>query len=164
MSKVLFPGSFDPFTNGHLDIVRRAALLFDEVIVGVGTNTFKKYLFSTPEKIELINAAVKEAQINNVSVQALTGLTIDFANEVGAKTIVRGLRNEADYLYERDIADMNARLGQVETIFLMANPANQNISSSMLKEYATFGADISALVPAPVYAAIHAKFTDDHKN
>lgn len=158
MRRVLFPGSFDPFTNGHLDVVKRAADMFDEVVVAVGTNMSKKYLFNGAEKIALIEASIAEAALSNVKVMPLDGLTINFAQKIGAVAMVRGLRNEADYLYERDIAEMNERLGGVETVFLMAKPENQNISSSILKEVAYFGADVSALVPGPVYTALQEKF------
>ena len=158
MRRVLFPGSFDPFTNGHLDVVKRAADMFDEVVVAVGTNMSKKYLFNGAEKIALIEASVAEAALSNVKVMTLDGLTINFAQKIGAVAMVRGLRNEADYLYERDIAEMNERLGGVETVFLMAKPENQNISSSILKEVAYFVADVSALVPGPVYTALQEKF------
>lgn len=148
MQRVLFPGSFDPFTNGHLDIVQRAAALFDEVIIGVGTNIRKTSLFEPSEKVALIEKAT--ADLSNVKVMTMSGLTVEFVKSVGAHTIVRGLRNETDYLYERDIAEMNYHLESVETVFLMARPENQNISSSILKEVANFGADISDLVPSVV--------------
>ena len=158
MRRVLFPGSFDPFTNGHLDVVRRAAQLFDEVVIGVGTNMRKQYLFAPDEKIVLIKAAT--ADMPNVSVQKMAGLTIQFMQEIQADTLVRGLRNETDYLYERDIAEMNHFLGEVETVFLMARPEHQNISSSILKEVASFGADITKLVPEPVAQALIQKLQE----
>lgn len=158
MRRVLFPGSFDPFTNGHLDVVKRAATLFDEVVIGVGTNNMKKYLFSPEEKIALIEASV--ADLPNVSVREMTGLTIAYMKEINADTLVRGLRNETDYLYERDIAEMNHFLGKVETVFLMARPEHQNISSSILKEVVSFGADVRELVPGLVANALAEKFAE----
>ncbi|WP_373891197.1 pantetheine-phosphate adenylyltransferase [Weissella confusa] len=158
MRRVLFPGSFDPFTNGHLDVVKRAATLFDEVVIGVGTNKMKKYLFSPEEKIALIEASV--ADLPNVSVREMAGLTIEYMKEINADTLVRGLRNETDYLYERDIAEMNHFLGKVETVFLMARPEHQNISSSILKEVVSFGADVHELVPGPVANALAEKFAE----
>lgn len=158
MRRVLFPGSFDPFTNGHLDVVKRAATLFDEVVIGVGTNKMKKYLFSTEEKITLIEASV--ADLPNVTVREMSGLTIEYMKEINADTLVRGLRNETDYLYERDIAEMNHFLGTVETVFLMARPEHQNISSSILKEVVSFGADVHELVPGPVANALAEKFAE----
>lgn len=158
MRRVLFPGSFDPFTNGHLDVVKRAATLFDEVVIGVGTNNMKKYLFSPEEKITLIEASV--ADLPNVTVREMSGLTIEYMKEINADTLVRGLRNETDYLYERDIAEMNHFLGTVETVFLMARPEHQNISSSILKEVVSFGADVHELVPGPVANALAEKFAE----
>lgn len=158
MRRVLFPGSFDPFTNGHLDVVKRAATLFDEVVIGVGTNKTKKYLFSPEEKITLIEASV--ADLPNVTVREMSGLTIEYMKEINADTLVRGLRNETDYLYERDIAEMNHFLGTVETFFLMARPEHQNISSSILKEVVSFGADVHELVPGPVANALAEKFAE----
>ena len=158
MRRVLFPGSFDPFTNGHLDVVKRAATLFDEVVIGVGTNKMKKYLFSPEEKISLIEASV--ADLPNVTVREMSGLTIEYMKEINADTLVRGLRNETDYLYERDSAEMNHFLGTVETVFLMARPEHQNISSSILKEVVSFGADVHELVPGPVANALAEKFAE----
>lgn len=159
MTRVVFPGSFDPFTNGHFDVVKRAAKLFDEVIVAVGVNTSKQYLFDTAEKIALIEQTVVD--LPNVKVLPMEGLTVDFVQEIGADVLIRGLRNEIDYQYERDIAEMNYQLGQVETVFLMARPENQNISSSILKEVAKFGADVKRLVPAPVAKALQERLAEE---
>lgn len=152
MVKALFPGSFDPFTNGHLDMVVRAAQLFDEVIVGVGTNLSKNYLFDANEKITLIRRATDN--LPNVKVVEMSGLTVSFMHEINADVLVRGIRNEKDYLYERDIAQMNSDLDSAETIFLLAKPEHQFISSSLLKEIASTGTDISKYVPDDVYEAL----------
>ena len=152
MVKALFPGSFDPFTNGHLDMVVRAAQLFDEVIVGVGTNLSKNYLFDANEKITLIRRATDN--LPNVKVVEMSGLTVSFMHEINADVLVRGIRNEKDYLYERDIAQMNSDLDSAETIFLLAKPDHQFISSSLLKEIASTGTDISKYVPDDVYEAL----------
>ncbi|HEY4399954.1 MAG TPA: pantetheine-phosphate adenylyltransferase [Lactobacillaceae bacterium] len=152
MSKAVFAGSFDPLTNGHLDIIERASALFDEVVVGVGTNLSKAPLFQPDEKIALIETAI--AHLPNIKVQTMSGLTVNFMKEIDAQYLVRGLRNTTDYEYERDIATMNFSLAGVETVLLMAKPENQNISSSMLKEVAKFGADISRLVPANIASAL----------
>lgn len=152
MVKALFPGSFDPFTNGHLDMVVRAAQLFDEVIVGVGTNLSKNYLFDANEKIILIKRATDN--LPNVKVVEMSGLTVSFMHEINADVLVRGIRNEKDYLYERDIAQMNSDLDSAETIFLLAKPEHQFISSSLLKEIASTGTDISKYVPDDVYEAL----------
>lgn len=156
MKVALFPGSFDPLTNGHLDIIERASKLFDRLVVGVGTNTTKAPMFATPEKIDLIKRAT--AGIENVEVMEITGLTVAVMDQLGAQYLVRGLRNETDYLYERDIAEMNRHLrSDFETVILLAHHENQNIASSMIKEIAHFGGDVSALVPPVVSAALQAK-------
>lgn len=153
MSIVLFPGSFDPLTNGHLDIIQRASQLFDHVVVGVGHNTSKQALFTPEEKVDLISTVV--ADLPNVDVTIMHGLTVQFMSEIGAKFIVRGLRNSKDFEYERDIAGVNSALADVETILLLAKPENQNISSSMVKEIGSMGADnMAKFVPKVVVDAL----------
>ncbi|MHA3066031.1 pantetheine-phosphate adenylyltransferase [Lacticaseibacillus saniviri] len=164
MAKIaLFPGSFDPMTNGHLDTVQRASQLFDKVIVAVMTNTAKKPLFSSDERVALIEAAT--ADLPNVSVVAQAGkLTVDFAHEMDAKFIIRGLRNANDLAYEADIARVNAVLDQsIETVFLLADPAYLSVSSSMIKEVATFGGDVSVLVPPAVVQALKQRLGGNHE-
>ncbi|MDF7637000.1 pantetheine-phosphate adenylyltransferase [Leuconostocaceae bacterium ESL0958] len=157
MKKAVFPGSFDPLTNGHMDIIRRAAELFDEVVVAVGINTNKKGLFPPAERLALVEAAV--ADMPNVSVGIIEGLTVNYAQSVGASYIIRGLRNCKDFEYERDIAGANAALANMETVLLFAKPENQNISSSMVKEIAKVGTDrLAAFVPAVVVAALEEHF------
>ncbi|MDF0478671.1 pantetheine-phosphate adenylyltransferase [Vagococcus sp. PNs007] len=159
MTKIaLFPGSFDPFTNGHLNTVERAAELFDEVIIAVVTNTTKVGLFTSDEKIELINLSI--SHLDNVEVIAQAeGLTVDIAEELGAKFLVRGIRNMTDYEYEKNIASMNKQLKpSVETVFLMADDRLSNVSSSIIKEIAKFKGDITAFVPSEVEKAIAKKF------
>jgi len=153
MSIALFPGSFDPLTNGHLDIIQRASQLFDRVVVGVGHNTSKQALFTPEEKVDLISTVV--ADLPNVDVTIMHGLTVQFMSEIGAKFIVRGLRNSKDFEYERDIAGVNSALADVETILLLAKPENQNISSSMVKEIGSMGADnMAKFVPKVVVDAL----------
>lgn len=159
MTKIaLFPGSFDPFTNGHLNTVERAAEIFDKVIVAVVTNTTKIGLFTSDEKIELIDLSI--SHLDNVEVIAQSeGLTVDIAEELGAKFLVRGIRNMTDYEYEKSIASMNKQLKpNVETIFLMADDRLSNVSSSIIKEIAKFKGDITAFVPKEVEKAIAKKF------
>lgn len=153
MSIALFPGSFDPLTNGHLDMIQRASQLFDHVVVGVGHNTSKQALFTPEEKVDLISTVV--ADLPNVDVTIMHGLTVQFMSEIGAKFIVRGLRNSKDFEYERDIAGVNSALADVETILLLAKPENQNISSSMVKEIGSMGADnMAKFVPKVVVDAL----------
>ena len=153
MSIALFPGSFDPLTNGHLDIIQRASQLFDHVVVGVGHNTSKQALFTPEEKVDLISTVV--ADLPNVDVTIMHGLTVQFMSEIGAKSIVRGLRNSKDFEYERDIGGVNSALADVETILLLAKPENQNISSSMVKEIGSMGADnMAKFVPKVVVDAL----------
>ncbi|WP_125703194.1 pantetheine-phosphate adenylyltransferase [Lacticaseibacillus daqingensis] len=159
MAKIaLFPGSFDPFTNGHLDTVTRASRLFDEVVIAAMTNTSKQSLFNAAEKQALIEAAV--APLPNVRVVAQPAmLTVDYARQIGATALIRGVRNTADYNYESGIADMNANLAPaIETVLLFGDKRYRFISSSLIKEVASFGGDVSALVPANVAEALAAKF------
>ncbi|MCM0598792.1 pantetheine-phosphate adenylyltransferase [Periweissella fabalis] len=158
MKIALYPGSFDPLTNGHLDIIQRASKLFDRLVIGVGTNTSKAPLFSTSEKIILIREVT--AEFENVDVIEISGLTVDVMDSLDADYLVRGLRNENDYLYERDIAEMNRSLrSDIETVILMAHHENQNIASSMIKEIAHFGGDVSKLVPKAINDALELKHT-----
>ncbi|WP_262314529.1 pantetheine-phosphate adenylyltransferase [Lacticaseibacillus parakribbianus] len=154
----LFPGSFDPFTNGHLDTVQRASRLFDRVVIAAMTNTSKRPLFSAAEKLALIEAAT--AALPNVQVVAQPAmLTVAYAQSIGATALIRGVRNTADYNYESGIADMNANLApDIETVLLFGDKRYRFISSSLIKEVAAFGGDVSALVPANVDAALKAKF------
>ncbi|ERL66516.1 pantetheine-phosphate adenylyltransferase [Schleiferilactobacillus shenzhenensis] len=153
----LFPGSFDPITNGHLQTVQRARTLFDEVVVAVMTNASKQGLFTPEEKKALVAAAV--ADMPNVRVIAAPDqLTVRVAASVGAKFLLRGLRNESDFTYEAGIAQINKTQDPaIETVFFYADSATAFVSSSMIKEVARFGGDVSGLVPANVAAALTAK-------
>ena len=144
----LCPGTFDPVTNGHLDIVGRAAGLFDRVVVGVVENPDKEPLFSVSERVEMIREAVSE--LDNVEVDSFSGLLVDYARsrEVGA--IVKGLRAVTDFDYELQMAQMNRHLGEVETCFVPTSPRWSYLSSSLVKEVARFGGDVSSLVPEHV--------------
>ncbi|MBS9337767.1 pantetheine-phosphate adenylyltransferase [Fructobacillus parabroussonetiae] len=157
MKKAVFPGSFDPLTNGHLDIITRAAGLFDELVVAVGKNTNKQGLFQPEERLALVRQAV--AHLPNVSVGQIDGLTVDYMASVGAKYIVRGLRNCKDFEYERDIAGVNSVLDDVETVLLFAKPENQNISSSMVKEISKLSSNrLEAFVPPVIVDALQNHF------
>jgi len=141
----LFPGSFDPFTKGHDDIVRRALGLFDEVIIGVGYNEQKPGWMSVEERVAAIRKLYADEP--RVTVVSYTGLTADFAKEHGATAIVRGVRTMADYEYEMQMADVNRQLTGIETVFLPASPELASLSSSLVRELAHFGRDISAFLP-----------------
>jgi pantetheine-phosphate adenylyltransferase len=157
LSIAIYPGSFDPITNGHLDIATRAAKIFDKLVIGVYENPNKPILFTAKERVELIRQAT--AHLPNVEVQSFDGLTVDFAKEVKAKAMVRGLRMSADFEREFDMAMMNKKLyPELEFVCLMSRVEYQFLSSSLLKEAASLGGDIDGLVPKPVAAALKKKF------
>jgi pantetheine-phosphate adenylyltransferase len=145
VKRAVCPGSFDPVTNGHLDIVQRAAALFDEVIVAVGVNKSKNRLFSPEERLAMLEQAT--AGLPNVTVAGFTGLLTTFCQERGAQAIVKGLRAVSDYEYELQMAQMNASLTQIETVFVPTSPEWSFLASSLVKEVAAFGGDVSRLVP-----------------
>lgn len=142
------PGSFDPVTYGHVDIVSRAAALFDKVIVAVLVNDSKRSLFSVDERIVMLSQAT--ADMESVEVSSFSGLLVDFCAEQGAITIVKGLRATGDFDYEHQMAQMNANLRGIETVFLPTSPQWSFVSSSLVKEVARFGGDVSRLVPSYV--------------
>ena len=151
MSNVLalYPGTFDPVTNGHTDVVRRAAKLFDRLIVAVYDGPHKKVVFDIGERVEMFRKAI--IGTSNVQVISFTGLTVDFAHKTGAKAIVRGLRITSDFEYEGAMALMNRHLDSgIETVCLFSSIENQYVSSSRVKEIATLGGNIASLVPAHV--------------
>jgi pantetheine-phosphate adenylyltransferase len=143
--RAVCPGSFDPVTNGHLDVIGRTASLFDEVIVAVGVNKSKNRLFSPEERMGFLAEAV--APWPNVSVAGFTGLLTTFCQENGVTAIVKGLRAVSDFDYELQMAQMNASLTDVETVFVPTSPEWSFLASSLVKEVATFGGDVSSLVP-----------------
>ncbi len=145
MRRAVCPGSFDPVTNGHLDIVQRASALFDEVIVAVGVNKSKSRLFSADERIAMLERAT--APYDNVTVASFTGLLTTFCQERGAHAIVKGLRAVSDFDYELQMAQMNASLTDIETVFVPTSPEWSFLASSLVKEVAAFGGDVSGLVP-----------------
>ncbi|KPG69800.1 MULTISPECIES: pantetheine-phosphate adenylyltransferase [unclassified Enterococcus] len=155
MKKIaLFPGSFDPLTTGHVDLIERGAKLFDEIIVGVFVNTNKKSFFSSEEKVQLIQEAL--IHIPNVRVIAQeTELTVVAAKKLGAQFLLRGIRSVKDYEYERDIMEMNHHLAPtLETVFLLADAKHSFISSSLLKEILTFEGNVADYLPRNIYEAI----------
>lgn len=157
MNIAIYPGSFDPITNGHLDIAARAARLFDKLIMGVYENPPKHILFSTKERVELIRQAI--ADLPNVEVTSFSGLTVDFARRVQAKAMVRGLRMSADFEKEFDMAMMTKKLmPELEFVCLMSSVEYQFLSSSLMKEAASLGGTIDDLVPKHVAQALREKF------
>ena len=156
MTIAIYPGSFDPITNGHLDIATRAAKLFDKLIIGIYDTPNKHLLFTTKERVELARQAV--VGLANVEVKSFRGLTIAFAKKVKAQTMVRGLRMSGDFEREFDMAMMNRRLSpELELVCLMANPEYQFLSSSLLKEAASLGGNIKDFVPKHVAAVLRRK-------
>ncbi len=155
------PGSFDPVTFGHLDVIRRAASVFGDVVVAVGRNSAKNYLFDATERVELLQAAV--AGIPGVSVQQLDGLLIDFANRYPAPVIVKGLRFASDFDFELQMAHINKAVGSVETVMLPASSAWSTLSSTMIREVASYGGDVSEFVPPLVAERIRARVTPHDK-
>ena len=149
------PGSFDPVTHGHLDVIRRAAALFDEVIVAVGRNSAKNYLFTLEERLELMREVT--AEWPNVRVEALDGLLVDFARARGAGVLVKGLRFASDFDFELQMAHINAVVGSVETVMLPASSQWATLSSTMIREVASYGGDVSAFVPDVVARQIRRK-------
>ena len=143
------PGSFDPVTNGHLDVIQRAAACFERLVVACLRNTGKRPLFDVEERIELLEAVTADQP--NVEVAAFDGLLVDFCRERGVGVIVKGLRAVSDFEYELQMAQMNSRLGAVETFFLTTSPLYSFLSSSLVKEVARFGGDVDDFVP-PVVA------------
>lgn len=142
----LFPGSFDPFTNGHLDIVRRGTALFDQVVVAIGTNSSKQRYLPIEQMQELIAGVFRDEP--RVSVQTFKGLTAEFAREVGASFLLRGLRNSPDFEYEKPIAYGNQHVNSgLETVFLLTSPALGAISSTIIRDIHRFGGNVDALVP-----------------
>lgn len=155
----VYPGTFDPITNGHLDIIKRATKIFDKLYVLVATNINKKTLFSVDERINLIKEVTKD--IENVEVVSSSLLTVDFAKQVGASAMIRGLRMVSDFEYELQLATFNKHLNDdIETVFIMSSHEYSFLSSSTVKEIASYSSDISAFVPEKVVNALKEKINN----
>ncbi len=152
LRRVVCPGSFDPVTNGHLDIVERAATLFDEVVVAVGVNASKNRLFTPDERIEMLTTACEH--LPNVRVDGFTGLLTDFCQQHDIVAIVKGLRAVSDFDYELQMAQMNSSLAPIETVFVPTSPEYSFLASSLVKEVAAFGGDVAGLVPGFVHTRL----------
>ena len=161
MTTALFPGSFDPITNGHMDTIEQAAKVFDRLLVVVMTNSSKKALFTPDERV--IKDAVKEHGLANVEVLARPGqLTVDLAKELGAGVLVRGVRNSSDFLYEQQIAQLNRDLApDLPTVLFMAEAANSALASSMLKEIAMFGGELDRFLSKKAARALKEKLQSE---
>ena len=153
--KGLYPGTFDPITNGHYEIIRRASALFDSLVVGVAVSPEKEPLFSIEHRVEMVNEVMQT--LSNIEIQEYSGLTVNFAKDINASVLVRGLRSPADAQYEFELARMNKELaGDVETIFLSSGNNNAFISSSLIKQIASEGGDIVGFVHPTVQEALMA--------
>jgi pantetheine-phosphate adenylyltransferase len=159
MTTAVYPGSFDPITNGHLDVISRAAGVFDRVVVGVLANPRKQPLLTSDDRVAVIRAALAAAgeSEDRVTVESFDGLTVDFCGRVGARFIVRGLRAISDFESEMQLAHNNRRLAPgVDTVFFMTAVEHGYVSSSLVKEIATFGGDVSGMIPAAALDALRA--------
>jgi pantetheine-phosphate adenylyltransferase len=157
MRRAIYPGSFDPITNGHLDVIERARKLFDEVIVAVAHNDQKEGLFSLQERLDLLQATI--GKLDNVRIAKFEGLLVEFAVAEKAAAVIRGLRAVSDFEFEFQMALMNRKLeGAVETLFLMPKEEYTYLSSRIIKEIARLGGDVTGFVPASVGSALRGKF------
>jgi pantetheine-phosphate adenylyltransferase len=150
--RVVCPGSFDPVTNGHLDIIGRAAGLYDEVVVAVGINVSKNRLFTDDERVEMLREVT--ARYANVRIERFNGLLVDFCAVHGITAVIKGLRAVSDFEYEMQMAQMNYRMAKVETLFMTTNPLYSFLRSSLVKEIAKYGGDVSGLVPETVLSRL----------
>jgi len=148
MRRAIFPGSFDPLTLGHHDIIKRGITLFDELVIAIGINADKKYMFSLEERMGFITAAFADEP--KIKVQTYEGLTVDFCKKVDASFILRGLRNPADFEFEKAIAHTNRSLTEIETVFLLTSSGKSFISSSIVRDVIRNGGDYTGLVPSTV--------------
>ena len=160
LRKAVCPGSFDPVTNGHIDVFERAAKQFDELTIAVFVNAAKQSMFSIEERVDLLRAAT--AHIPNIKIDSFTGLVVEFCTKREIPVIVRGLRAVTDFEYELQLAQANYTLAGVETMFVSTSPTYGYVSSSLVKEIARHGGDVSGFVPANVLTAITARVQEGH--
>jgi pantetheine-phosphate adenylyltransferase len=154
LKKAVFPGSFDPITIGHLEIIKRGLPLFDEIVVAVGVNSQKKSLFSLDQRIEWLNKVFADEP--KISVDSFEGLTVHFCKKIGARYLVRGLRNSSDFDYEKTISQLNQIVGDnMETLFFISQPAYSHISSTIVREIIKGGGDASPFLPDTISISLH---------
>ena len=150
----IFPGTFDPLTNGHMDIIRRGCAVFDELVVAIGHNPGKEHLFTQDKRAEMVRQLI--ADMPNVRVDTYTGLTVQYAQQIGATAILRGIRSSSDLHFEFQLALTNREVAGVETVFIMASGQYAFTSSSLIKQVVAMGGDISSMVPPPIAEQIRA--------
>jgi pantetheine-phosphate adenylyltransferase len=155
MKKAVFPGSFDPITLGHVDVISRSLSLFDEIVIAIGINAEKKYMFSVDERKKFIQDAFVDEK--KITIETYTGLTINFCKIINADFILRGLRNPADFEFEKDIAQTNRKLANIETVFLLTSAETSYISSSIVRDVVRNNGDASNLVPKSVADSFNKK-------
>lgn len=157
MKVAIFPGSFDPITVGHVDLIKRASELFDVIHIAIGQNSQKKYLFELDQRIEWLNSVANE--FTNVKVSVYEGLTVNFAKSINARYLIRGLRNASDFDYEKTISQLNKIIGDgLETLFFISEPEFSHISSTIVREIIKGKGDVSTFVPSSIYSDLKLKY------
>jgi len=156
--RAIFPGSFDPITNGHLDVIDRGLKLFDELIIAVGKSPIKNQLFTPEERVEMITEIIKQRKMKGVSVESFDGLTVEYATKKKADVILRGLRSLTDVQYEFQLAMTNRAVAGIETVFVMTSEQYGFTSSTLIREVASLGGDLSNLIPENVHNRLRERF------
>jgi len=157
--RAIFPGSFDPITNGHLDVIDRGMRLFDELVIAVGRSPVKNQLFSPEERVEMIREIIRDRQMKGVTVESFEGLTVEYAAKRKADVILRGLRSLTDVQYEFQLAMTNRAVAGIETVFIMTSEKYGFTSSTLIREVASLGGDLSNLIPENVYKRLRERFS-----
>jgi pantetheine-phosphate adenylyltransferase len=156
--RAIFPGSFDPITNGHLDVINRGLKLFDELIIAVGRSPIKNQLFTPEERVEMISEIIRQRKMKGVSVESFDGLTVEYATQKKADVILRGLRSLTDVQYEFQLAMTNRAVAGIETVFVMTSEQYGFTSSTLIREVASLGGDLSNLIPQNVQIRLQKRF------